>query len=89
MKNFYVAHGTVTKNIGNCDFEVVFKTLEEAKAYKAKVNGYNESDNIVLRDSYVERISCHRFKDSTDEWNSEKFRELNDSYFYRTGKFAY
>ena len=89
MKKFYVLHVEVSRNIGNYYYELVYTSLEKAKAKQLEINNYNSNENISLRDAYAYRISTHSFKDSAELYKNEKYRELENLYFNQHGKFAY
>ena len=83
-KTFYVAHGETEKNIGNCKVSRIFKTLEEAQAYKERVNAYHDSENITMRDTTINDITRHSFKTY-----SEKYREFEEEYLKQHGELPY
>lgn len=83
-KVFYVCHIEVSRNVGNTKYTKIFKTLEEAKAEKERINAYDSDENIHLRDSHCWRITRHAFEHKT-----EKFYDMNHDYFEQHGDFAY
>ena len=88
-KTFYMVHIEVERNIGNYDYTLVFKTLDEAKATAEEINAYHGYENISKRDSYAYKITRHAFSEKTNSYNNKNYAKFEEAYFTQHSDFAY